>query len=343
LHIRFCIAQVPKRGYGLGNELIPWARALLAAQVLGARLLPPAFGLNRRRYWRHFGTPRYDWLRNRALPYLLPRVEFTEADWQRHGGGDVLEALRGFAAEHRLLERRAYAFTTTGLWGGFRHIEAARMQMRAVLERSRFAARNQVRLAARLDPARLTVAMHVRCGDFRPATGVADYRGLWNTMLPLEWYVNVARRLRALLGDTAQFLVISDGSAAQLRPLLEAVPCVTTGDIPDADCSDLLALADADLLVCSISSYSLWAAFLSNAPYLWFAPSLQRHSGNRGSLWGGSFDEQAVPPPGARLPRGIPVGLDGAIPAALPELLRERRADLRAEHDLVRGGFAPLP
>jgi len=149
--------------------------------------------------------------------------------------------------------------------------------------------------------------------------------------------------LRALLGDTAQFLVISDGSAAQLRPLLEAVPCVTTGDIPDADCSDLLALADADLLVCSISSYSLWAAFLSNAPYLWFAPSLQRHSGNRGSLWGGSFDEQAVPPPGARLPRGIPVGLDGAIPAALPELLRERRADLRAEHDLVRGGFAPLP
>jgi hypothetical protein len=342
LHIRFCIAQVPKRGYGLGNELIPWARALLAAQVLDARLLPPAFGLNRRRYWRHFGTPRYDWIRNRSLPYLLPRVAFTEADWLRHGGGDVVEALRGFAAEHRLLERRAYAFTTTGLWGGFRHIEAARAQMRAILEHSRFAARNRALLAARLDPARITVAMHLRFGDFRPATSAADYRGLWNTMLPFEWYLNVARRLSEMLGAAAQFLVVSDGSAAQLRPLLDAVPCVTTGDIPDSDCSDLLALADADLLVCSISSYSLWAAFLSGAPYLWFAPSLQRHAGNRGSLWGGSFDETAVPP-GDRLPRGIPVGLDGAIPATLPELLHERREYPGAEHDLVRGGFAPLP
>ena len=107
MHIRFCIAQVRNRGYGLGNELIPWARALLAAQLLDARFLPPAFGLNRRRYWRHFGTPRYDWLRNRALQRLLPRVEFTEADWRAHGAGNVLVALRGFAAEHRLLERQA--------------------------------------------------------------------------------------------------------------------------------------------------------------------------------------------------------------------------------------------
>ena len=194
MHIRFCIAQVRKRGYGLGNELIPWARALLAAELLDAHFLPPAFGLNRRRYWRHFGTPRYDWLRNRTLQRLLPRVEFGEADWRRHGGGDVLPALRGFAAEHRLLERRAYVFTTTGLWGGYRHIEAARMQMRAVLQGSRYAARNLVRLAARLDPRRLTIGMHLRFGDFRPAAGMQDYRGVWNTTLPIEWYLNVARR-----------------------------------------------------------------------------------------------------------------------------------------------------
>ena len=342
MHLRLCIAQVRKRGYGLGNELIPWARALLAAQVLDAHFLPPAFGLNRRRYWRHFGTPRYDWLRNRALQRLLPRVEFGEADWRAHGGGDVLPALRSFAAAHRLLERRAYVFTTSGLWGGYLHIEAARMQMRAVLQTSRFAARNLVRLAARLDPARITIGMHLRFGDFRPATAAQDYRGVWNTRLPIEWYVNVARRLRQELGAAAQFLVVSDGDAAQLRPLLAAVPCVTTADIPDSDCSDLLALADADLLVCSVSSYSQWAAFLSQAPYIWFAPSLQVHADGRGSLWGGSFADSAVPPAGDRLPRGLAVGLDGALPAALPELLRQRRAYLRPEQDLVRGGLAPL-
>jgi hypothetical protein len=342
LHIRYCIPQVRKRGYGLGNELIPWARALLAAQVLEARLLPPAFGLNRRRYWRHFGTPRYDWLRNRALPYLLPRVDFTEADWRARGAGDVLDALRGFAAEHRLLERRAYVFTTSGMWGGYLHIEAARMQMRAILETSRYAARNLVRLKERLDSSRITVGMHVRCGDFKAADAARDYRGVWNTALPMEWYVRVAQNLQRQFGTGAQFLLVSDGTPEQLRPLLAAVPCVTTADIPDSDCSDLLALADADLLVCSISSYSQWAAFLSQAPYLWYAPSLQVHAGDRGSIWGGSFPDDATPAPDDMLPRGIPADRSGALPAALTELVRRRREYLRPETDLVRGGLAPL-
>jgi len=343
VHIRLCIPQVRNRGYGLGNELIPWARTLLAAQLLDGVCLPPAFGLNRRRYWRHFGTSRLDWVRNRTLPYVLPRVNFTEADWRRLGGGDVLAALRAFATEHRLLERRLYVFTTTGMWGGYRHIEAARMHMRALLQTSRYAARNLVRLAGRLDPLRITVGMHVRFGDFRPAAGVQDYRGVWNTALPMEWYVNVARHLQEMFGPQVQFLVISDGDAEQLKPLLSAVPCVTTADIPDSDCSDLLALADADLLVCSISSFSQWAAFLSDAPYLWFAPSLQIHPGATGSIWGESFGDGPDAACESELPRGIAVGLSGKLPAALADCVRERRCFLKAERDLVRGGSAPLP
>jgi hypothetical protein len=340
--LRYAIAQVRKRGYGLGNEMIPWARALLAAQLFDARFLPPAFGLNRRRYWRHFGTPRHDWLRNRALQRLLPRIEFTEADWRAHGGGDVLPALRSFAAAHRLLERRAYVFTTTGMWGGYLHIEAARAHMRAILQTSRYALRNLVRLRERLDPARLTIGMHVRLGDFRPASNAHDYRGLWNTGLPMDWYVNIAHQLRRELGDQAQFLLVSDGTPEQLRPLLAAVPCVTSADLADADCSDLLALADADLLVCSISSYSQWAAFLSDSPYLWYAPALQVHAGNFGSIWGGSFPESSAAIGAGSLPRGLPVGPDGELPGALAQLLRQRRAFYRPEHDLIRGGYAPL-
>jgi hypothetical protein len=228
------------------------------------------------------------------------------------------------------------------MWGGYTHIEAARMQMRAILQTSRYAARNLVRLAGRLDPARITIGMHVRFGDFRPADSVQEYRGVWNTALPMEWYVNVAQSLRREFGAEAQFLVVSDGTAEQLRPLLEAVPCVTTTDIPDSDCSDLLALADADLLVCSISSYSQWAAFLSQAPYLWYAPSLHVHPGERGSIWGGSLHNAGTPTDNGSLPRGIPVALSGALPPALPLLLRQRRAFLRPDHDLVRGGLAPL-
>ena len=291
--------------------------------------MPPAFGRNRRRYWRHFNTPRYDWLRNLALQRLLPRVEFTEADWLAHGGGDVAAALRGFADERRLFERGRYVLTTSGMWGGYRHIEAARPRVRSLLANSRYAARNLQRLAARLDPARLTVGMHVRRGDFRPAGSVADYRGSWNTALPLDWYVSIAGQLRRALGAAVQFLVVSDGRPGELQPLLDAVPCVSTADIPDSDCSDLLALAGADLLVCSISSFSQWAAFLSEAPYLWYAPNLQVHEGGYGSIWGGSAAEAAAQaaaaePPGTPLPRGLAIGADGALPGELAGLLAKR-------------------
>jgi hypothetical protein len=84
LNIRYCLSRVKNRGYGLGNELLPWARAFLASQVLNARLLPPAFGMNRRAYWWHFHTAPDDWIYHRALEYLLPVVEFTESDYLAH-------------------------------------------------------------------------------------------------------------------------------------------------------------------------------------------------------------------------------------------------------------------
>ena len=338
LETRYVIPQVRGRGHGLGNELIPWARALLAAQLLGARLLPPAFGRNRRRYGRHFGTPRYDWLRNRLLQHLLPRFDFTEADWRAHGAGDVVAALQAYAREHDLAGRERYVLTTSGMWGGYRHIEAARTPVRALLAASRFAPGNLRRIAARLDPARITVALHVRLGDFRAAGSGTDYRGNWNTTLPLGWYVSIARQLQRGLGSAVQFLVVSDGRADQLRPLLEAVPCVSTADIPDSDCSDLLALADADLLVCSVSSYSQWAAFLSDAPYLWYAPNLQRDAAGRGSIWGAADPA----PAGTGLPRGIAIGAEGALPEELLTLLAARRVVQWPGNDLVRGGSVTL-
>ncbi|HXN11070.1 MAG TPA: hypothetical protein VN859_07485, partial [Steroidobacteraceae bacterium] len=147
--------------------------------MLDATLLPPAFGMNRRAYWRHFGSAPDDWIFNRAIEKLYPVVEFTQADWLEHGGGgggDVVAALRGFADARGLRQRSVYALVTDDLWGGYHHIQAAREFVRSTLYRSRFAARNLHVLAGRIDPARILVGMHVRLGDFAPAGQVADYR-----------------------------------------------------------------------------------------------------------------------------------------------------------------------
>ncbi len=352
--LRFCLARVQTQGHGLGNELVPWARAFLASQVLNARLLPPAFGLNRREYWRHFGTAPDDWIYHRAIERLLPAVPFTEADYLEHGGDDVVVALRRFAAARSLQRRAAYVLITEGLWGGFYHVQSARDFMRATLYQSRFAAANLLRLRERIDPDRILVGMHVRLGDFKPAVPAAEHRDVPNVALPLEWFCNIADSLRRLLPDQLQFLLVSDGTPEQLRPLMQRVPCITSADLPNGDCSDALALADSDLLVCSASTYSHLAAFLSDSPYIWFAPNLYQHAEGCYSTGNPETDLRRPDSPRMRAlrdfvahrdhwaSRGFAVDMDGEVSAQLVQILRERHARRRWQSDLMRGGVSPV-
>ena len=352
-HLRYCLSRVKNRGYGLGNEMVPWARAFLASQLLNATLLPPAFGMNRRAYWRHFHTPPDDWIRHRALEYLLPVVEFTESDYLAHGGGDAVTALKGFAAAHRLHDRRAYVLVTEGLWGGFHHVDAARDFIRSTLYQSRYAAHNLLRLRERIDPHRILVGMHVRLGDFSPPGSSPDYHRASNISLPIEWLEALARSLARAWGAGWLLLLITDGTEEQLKPLTSQRPCITTNDLAPGDCSDVLALAASDLLVCSVSSFSSLAAFLSDSPYLWFLPNLYRHPG--GVYSQGDYDAQRDKPgnptgialqrltqaPADLLPRGVGVDLDGEIPAAIIHAAVLRHQSRLWESDLVRAGVAP--
>lgn len=347
--LRFSIPRVSGRGAGLGNELVPWARAFVAGATLGAKTLAPAFGLNARKYWRHFGTPRYDWLSHRTLERVLPRFEFTEADFITYGGDCLSDAVRRYGEHHRLGERSAWVLLTRGMWGGYRHVIEARAFVRSTLTLSRFAAANLATIRARLDRDRITVAMHVRLGDFsapQSERSLDTYRGRFNVSLPLAWYINVARRLRDALGAKAQFLIVSDGTTEQLAPLIDSCEAVTTMDIPDSDVSDLLALADADLLVCSTSSYSAWAAFLSDAPYIWFEPNLQKTDGYY-SIWGhetrqrhhDSYTGRAIATlkteKNALAGRGFVSPYDGTLPVELFSRLVIRHEMRRTESDLV--------
>jgi hypothetical protein len=354
--LRFCIPRVRSRGYGLGNELVPWARAFIAAQLLGARLLPPAFGLNRRVYWRHFHTRPDDWIYHRLLQQVMPVVRFTEADYDAHGGGNAVSALESFIGAHGLRRRHVFALVTDGLWGGYAHIQAAREFIRSTLYQSRYAPRNLLQLQARIDPRRILVAMHVRLGDFVAPTTLDSYQRRANTSLPLAWFCNVADCLQGAFGDDWQLLLVSDGSPEQLQPLLDRHACIITADIPDGDCSDALALAGADLLVCSASSYSSLAAFLSDSPYLWFAGSLHPHAEGCYSIHGDTSKSKAQQqrtraavqyfqgaPAQIDGARGVAVDADGRIPQAALDAAARRRDGRRWELDLVRGGVTPIP
>jgi len=350
--LRYCIPRVRNRGHGLGNELVPWARAFLASRVLDAKLVPPAFGLNRRGYWQHFGTSPDDWIYHRSMQVLLPVVEFNESDYLAHGGGDVVHALRSFAAANDLHRRRIFTLVTEGFWGGYSHVQAAREFMRSTLYQSRYAARNLLQLRHRIDRHKVLVGMHVRLGDFSAPGATVDYHRASNISLPIEWLYALAGSLDRALGDGWQLLLITDGTEEQLRPLTSRWPCITTSDLAPGDCSDVLALASADLLVCSVSSFSTLAAFLSDSPYVWFMPNLYQHP--QGVYSQGDYDAQRDKPgnptgtalqrlattPAQLLPRGVGVDLDGEIPAAVIQAAVLRHQSRLWESDLVRGGVA---
>ncbi|WP_185206248.1 alpha-1,2-fucosyltransferase [Sphingomonas sp. NBWT7] len=344
---------VDGRGAGLGNEMIVWAKAFVAGQMLGARVLHPAWGLNKRGYSRYFGTPRSDWLTHRALRTALPFFRFDDAQRVRHGG-DLEPALRGFAAEHGLPRRGPFVLGLHGMGGGYDQLTPARDFLRATLLGARGTLANLFELDRRVGSDRLRIGFHVRRGDFGGLGAQESYRGRFNVQIPLDWYVQLAVNLARALGNCVSFIAISDATEEELAPLTQAVPCHLTSRQQHRDVSDLLAMASCDFLVCSISSYSLWAAFLSDARYGWYAPNLTPH-GHLGSIWGHEAEQQApgsptrqaldtvaadLDPHGAR---GVAIGEDGAIPDELIADLERRAAFKRPATDLLRYGVAPLP
>ena len=347
--MRICIPRVQGRGAGLGNELIPWAKAFIASQVLGASLLHPAWGLNKRGYRRYFATSRFDWILPRILGAILPSYTFTEADYRETGELDFAAALQVFAQRNGLLEKSMYVLFLEGMWGGYESIAGAKDFLRGVLQATRYTQANLYDLHRRLDGEKLQVAIHVRQGDFVRATENTDYRGKFNVCLPLQWYVQVCRSIRAAMGSNVEFVLFTDGDESALAEFVAEFQPVTTLQQSNADCSDLLAMVAADLLVCSVSSYSMWAAFLSGKPYIWFQPNLQE-TDEFLSIWG--HEQAQLPPHGLtarnvmklqQLPdnnpgRGVAVDMDGRLPDFLIQQMRETVAFKSASTDLIRYG-----
>ena len=193
---------------------------------------------------------------------------------------DYGQAARAFL-ESRELTTESLTFYAEGMWGGFPSVVNSRSYMRSLLQRMSFTLSNYYAVARRLDPAKLTVAVHVRLGDFAPPSGSEWKPGTWNTRLPLEWYESVCSAVAAAFGSRAQFILCSDGTADECDRLIRRFQPIHTIGQPLNSCSDMLLMADADLLICSISSFSFWAAFLSERPYVMYEPAAAARRGLR--------------------------------------------------------------
>ena len=105
-----------------------------------------------------------------------------------------------------------------------------------------------------------------------------------NVRLPLDWYIRIGLQLREAVD--CQFVLLSDGSIDELKPLLNALKPIHLIGEAYQDMADALIMARSDLVICSNSTYCRLALFLNDRPYVWCADTLVRDDSARfGFLW----------------------------------------------------------
>jgi hypothetical protein len=333
--------------------MIPWAKGWIASQVLDAHLVGPSWGLNARRYDRNFGTSRLDFVLEDVL-HRLPHHTFTESDYRATGELDFGRALEIWADMRGLTKRGSYLLTVEGMWGGYRAIHGARAFLLAQLASSRDALAKTYEIAAGLDRSKLFVAVHMRLardGFNSPKPG-DDVRGKFNIFVPAEWYLHVCGELKREFDNRIQFHIFTDRRGAEFD---EAVRRFNPGQsVQDGltECSDLLLMTQADLRVCSVSSYSLAASFLSGGAYLWYEPQLTLRD-DVYSLWGNEAEQQAADSAssqaiayaatlaGATAFPGIAMQAGDPVPASLVQQLEQRLREKDPRTNLLDYGAIP--
>ena len=355
--MRIVVARrVGRRGEGLGNEIVGCAKGFVASQALRAKLVGPSWGINRRKYYRNFRTSRLDIVLEETLT-RLPHHAFTERDYRRIGEVELGRSLQCWANERGLTEKRSFVVTVDGMYGGYPAIRHARPFLWAKLLHSRDALANVYEIASKLDTGKLFVAVHMRLGkDFETLPEGVSPRGRFNIHIPAQWYLNVCQALRDAFGEQVQFHFFTDRSGPDFE---EAVSRFNPGQKRQSgltECSDLALMAQADLRVCSVSSYSLIASFLADGPYVWYEPQLVYESGSY-TLWGNEPAQQlagsltmasldatrALSPemPCQELFRGWPIEGIGRLPDGLLAQLRRRLTNKVTTCDLLQFGSVP--
>ena len=241
---------------GLGNKLLPWARAAVFCKRTGAKMLAPVwmrlprlgpwiFGeRDKRLYYRTFANEDcIDGLKRWWILHRLPHI--SESEYEEGTCGSVVVDFKGH-------EQSFF----TPLIGEEQFIRDSIYRM----------TNDRIHKSLRTEGDDPFVALHVRRGDFGRAGFKVDD----------QWYVKALSLLLTLPEsmDRKFVRIFSDAHASELDFLKRAFPAERFVFDPTRPAiHDILLMAKAKALVCtSHSTFSMWARFLGGMPTIWDAP-----------------------------------------------------------------------
>ena len=233
---------------GLGNMLYVWAKGLVLASRLEVKpvisswtqLHPGALlrgERSARLYWRQ--------LRSSPLPARLAAWWHCRKLSPFVGDVQALDPVGGNMRSPCLVS----GMSDLPPDNSFRDLKAHRPLLRAAFEKMLYP---QVRRLVDSIPAPC-IGVHVRRGDFRNSS--------WLT--PIEYFCIRLKSVREVSGQELPAMVFSDGSDAELAPLLQMASVVRAPR--RSDVIDLCALSKSRLIIVSgVSTFSNWASFFSD-------------------------------------------------------------------------------
>ncbi|MDT8319303.1 MAG: alpha-1,2-fucosyltransferase [Xanthomonadales bacterium] len=251
-------------GNGLGNLLFTWARCLAESERRGWRMIWPTWRSykpkNRRvnpydhRIYSDLFRPTARYVHGWRKPWCLARDRWISEDQACAEGA-----------------RPGSVVVFMGMEGKFapflRDAERIRSELIAISRERHLAAFSNA------DPA--PIAIHVRCGDFVRQSSYEQMVNVDNSSLPMDWYVEALRAVRAKTGHELSAEVYSDGTAEQLAPLL-SLPGVKRREY-GSSLADIFGLSRSRFLIASGSTFSMWGSYLGQVPTLWHPGKLLQH------------------------------------------------------------------
>ena len=256
------LAFIRLGGPGLGNHLFTWARCVVACEIYGLRLIAPTWPQikigpllrgepDKRFYFGLFkaGPGQVGGLRKSLLLLGLPKLRES-----------VL--FQDTQLDSTTIKRGIVLFR--GMDGMFKpilaHNELIKKKLLEITD-----SRHKVGLAMDFSD---SISVHVRLTDFvKPTSIAAEQSGGHNQRTSISWFVEMVKQIRNATKRPMPVHIFSDGSDDELAELLTepGTARLTTG----SSIGDILALSQANILIASGSTFSMWASYLGRMPVIW--------------------------------------------------------------------------
>lgn len=274
----YTYAKLPRAG--LGNKLLVWARALVFSNINCLPLFVSNWAefkigpiirneRTKRQYWGYFkGT-------NSLSSYRRLRFIFLK----RMQEPSLLSV--------GMKEGFLYTFNTTPAWPDyFKDLHEHRSLI--IEQFKKVVSTKYLIQAMSISPP--VIGVHVRRTDFRQPLANEVLGSACNQRSNLSYYIKIIQVLRSIHGEHLPVTVFTDGRDDDVEELLSLPAVKIAKDYPDI--VDLLLLSRSRYIVISPgSTFSYWAAFISDATVITHSKFYKRIRPDNLGLFEGSIDD----------------------------------------------------